>query len=181
MEKTKNTSTFILIGIIVLALLFALILPGAVLDDDAGHREAGLYGFAFGNIPLKSVFIEYMFGEEMTIRGAYLGSFSIFAIISLSLMVIALIALVLAFITKNQIFNYIACVLMILAGITMLLLLTEGTNIKASVLEGVKVKQNLSFKKVFENYKLGAGAILYSLFTICGGALGIYNYYKKII
>ena len=164
----KNLLAVIVAGAAVLALILGMIFPGVVLAEDGTKITIGTLGMAFGGAKYKvsaeGMSASYKLGD---------GGASIFGLLSV-LALIAGIVLVILSIKKGEKLAFIGSILVAVAGLFMLLLLVAGTDLK---LAGETVK----FKDMFEQFKLGFGAIVYAILAIAGGAFGIVNKFKKLI
>jgi hypothetical protein len=95
------------------------------------------------------------------------------------LALIAGIALVVASIfVKGKKFDFIGSICIAVAGVLAFFLLTGGTDVTTTL---GSLTNATPFTKVFEGYSLGAGAIIYGIVAILGGAFGIVNNFKKLI
>ena len=164
----KNLLAIIVAGAAVLALIFGLILPGAVLEEHGAEISFSVLGLAFGGAEYK-----------VSVGGATIteklgdGGMSIFGLISLVALIVGIVLIVMSMFKDGKL-GFIGSILIAVAGVCMLLLLVAGTEISSGA-------YTQSFAKTFEQFKLGAGAIIYAIIAILGGGFGILNKYKKIV
>ncbi|MBR2321309.1 MAG: hypothetical protein IKA57_04155, partial [Clostridia bacterium] len=166
----------IVIGAAILALLFALIMPGAKMVQKMGTSEvvykANLIGLMFGSTEVVATL------GSKTQSITYDGGMSIFGLISFIALVGGLALTVLSFFVADKKFDTIGAVLVALAGVLVLFLLTAGTDLTGY--NGIDMSAHpAEFKEVYENYKLGVGAILYAIVAILGGGIGLVMSRKK--
>ncbi len=168
----KNLLAVIVAGAAVLALILGLIFPGVVAEMNGGKFTIGILGMAFGGA-------EYKVSAGGTTMTAKIGDggMSIFGLISLIALLVGLVLVVVSML-KGQEASFIGSALIAFAGVCMLLLLVAGTDVSQTV---AGTTRTTKFTTMFEEFKLGFGAIIYAIIAIIGGGLGVLNKFKKII
>lgn len=179
MNIKKLLPAIIVAGAALLAVIIALILPGASATQTAGGVEvsakASLIGMMFGSTKITS---EAM---GMTMEMTYGGGMSIFGLISFLALVAGIALIVASIFVADKNLDFIGSICIAVAGVLVLLLLVAGTDVTSVTMEGVKETTSAKFADVYAEMKLGVGAIIYAILAILGGAFGIVNKYKKIV
>ena len=165
----KNLLAIIVAGAGVLALILGMILPGAVAEMGGIDYSIAILGLAFGGAELKAS----AGGQSATMKVGD-GGMSIFGLISIIALVVGIALVIASIFVKDKKFDFIGAILVAVAGVFMLLLLVAGTDLTNN-------GQTAKFTEVYEEFKLGIGAIIYAIIAILGGAFGILNKFKKII
>ena len=180
-KQNKNLPIFIVVGLVALALILAIFLPGATYYQEettlgvtsSQSNKINLYSLIFGGISGTAV---STIGNTVTTNEiSALGGMSIFALISFILLVLGLVAVAASLVVKDKKLDLIGSALLVLAGILMFLLLVAGADL---TIEGALQNHVVTFKETFEGYKLGIGAILYSILAILAGLFGGFNALK---
>ena len=169
--------TIIVGGAAVLALIFGLILPGA------GKVEEGLLGTATYSVPFLGLAfggatITTQTGNTSTTE-TLTGGMSTMGLISFLALIAGIALVVVSIFVKGKKFDFIGSICIAVAGVLAFFLLTGGTDVVYEVIGNTT--QNVEFTKKFSEYTLGAGAIIYGIIAILGGAFGIVNNFKKLI
>ena len=179
MNIKKLLPAIIVAGAALLAVIIALILPGATATQSAGGVEvsakASLIGMMFGGAKVTS---EAM---GVTMEMTYGGGMSIFGLISFLALVAGIALIVVSIFVADKNLDFIGSICIAVAGVLVLLLLVAGTDITSIAMEGVEEATSAKFVDVYGEMKLGVGAIIYAILAIAGGAFGIVNKYKKIV
>ena len=171
-KKASNSNLLVLAaaGVAIIAIILAMFLPGAIHKTDYGTSTVTLIGFMFGSLNFKNV--TTVGDVSKTTQGTYSGGLSTFGLIALILLVIGIVAIVASKFVSGKKLDLIGSVAILLAGIFLLLLLSGGSNV--AVTENVSI----TFEEAFEQYKLGAGAIICAIICILGGLCGAYGAVK---
>ena len=106
------------------------------------------------------------------------GGMSIFGLLSIVALVAGIALTIVSIFVKDKKLDFIGSILVAVAGVFMLLLLVAGTDVTQTY---GNMTRTAKFTEVYEEFKLGIGAILYAIIAILGGAFGIVNKFKKII
>lgn len=175
----KYLSAIIVAGAAVLALIFGLILPGAAYSvEQFGVTEsqtANLIGLMFGSTTITVT------AGNVTASMIYQGGMSIFGLISFLALIAGIALVVVSIFVKGKKFDFIGAICIAVAGIFAFLLLTCGTDITGVTINGTTSNGTAAFTEVYEEFKLGAGAIIYGIVATLGGAFGIVNNFKKLV
>ena len=169
----KNLLAVIVAGAGLLALILGLILPGAAAEMGGIDYSIGLLGMAFGGAEYKMS----AGGQTATFKVGD-GGMSIFGVLSIVALVAGIALVIVSMFVKDKKLDFIGSILVAVAGVFMLLLLVAGTDITQTY---GGTTNTAKFTEVYEEFKLGIGAILYAIIAILGGAFGIVNKFKKII
>ena len=180
MNIKKLLPAIIVAGAALLAVIIALILPGAAYTITQGANERtqsiSLIGMMFGSGPMKVKTV--IGGVAASAESAYNGGMSIFGLISFIALIAGIGLIVASIFVADKNLDFIGSICIAVAGVLVLLLFVAGTDIVSTV---GNQEYTAPFKDTFEEFKLGAGAIIYAILTILGGAFGIVNKYKKIV
>ena len=180
MAKKKNNKVLnlvfslvpVLLGVIAIFLCFAPGLTNTVVIEIFGNKSttiynAQLFGLVFGNGQITS-------GDKISTLN---GGMSIFGLISFVLLVVAIATQVVATfvkLKKTDLIRLVSAACFVVAGILMFFLKTAGTDVilvsGGSDLGGFIGEQKAAFVDVFEDYTLGAGAIVYAILSLLAGA-----------
>lgn len=170
-------------GAAVLALIFGLILPGAVATTEQSgltiNVTVNLLGIMFGSAKVISS-TESALGN-ITQESTLNGGMSIFGLISLIALIAGIALVVVSIFVKGKKFDFIGAICIAAAGILVLFTLTCGTDVTGVTMGSNTINSTESFVEAYEGFSLGAGAIIYGIIAILGGAFGIVNNFKKLI
>lgn len=191
----RHLATIVVIGTAVLALLFALILTGAVkkVVNTADIPVLGtitttttstinFLGLAFGGSKIVTTVVS---GENTNITEyAYDGGMSIFALIAFILILSSIVVMLVSALMKKKKIALIGSILLVLAGIASFLILVVGTDVSVTtsvdtILGNLSNTTVTPFAEQFAGYKLGAGAIVCGALCILGGLFGAYKSIKR--
>jgi hypothetical protein len=180
-KQNKNLPIFIVVGLVALALILAFAFPGATFYQE--ETTLGVTSYQSNKISLYSIIFGGLSGTSVSAIGntvttneiSVLGGMSYFALISFILLVLGLVLVVASLVVKDKKLDLIGSALLVLAGIFMFLILVAGADI---TIEGNVKDHVLTFKEMFEEYKLGAGAIIYAILAILAGLVGGFNALK---
>ena len=174
MDKIKrNLASIITVGAVVLGLIFALILPGAVASEENVSGTVSFFGIVFGGGPIVAKVY------NTTVEQAYAGGMSIFGLLSFLLAVAGIALIVIQVVKGNDKLGFIGNILIAVAGIFAFLLLAAGTDVTVTIYEGYSATG--TFAEQFKEFAIGAGAVIYGILALAGGAFGILNKFKKIV
>ncbi len=95
---------------------------------------------------------------------------SLFGVLAFICLLIGFLFYIFYVFKNNDKLYFVSSAAIILSGIFILFILTVGTKVEASHF------YSLNYSAKFENFSLGIGTIMWSLFCIMGGAFGFYQY-----
>ena len=186
----KNSTTLIGLTAGLIALLCAVFLPAAAAQEvissfaDSWHYVT-IIGLAFNCVDV-FVFRRPMNGPnegQLFTKAAthVYGGMSIFALVSVVLLIVGIVLLVVFLFTKKKPLNLIGSICLVLSGIFIFFILELGTDIDRRVFinSGHIIDVNMPFKDHYRTLKLDIGTLFYALATIFGGAIGILDFFKK--
>ena len=185
----KNSTTLIGLTTGLIALLCAIFLPAAVQRMVASSfADNWIYvtiiGLAFGNADLFR-FLMRLTGPN---KGQHLigtthhvyGGMSIFALVSVLLLIAGITLLIVFLFTKKKNLNLIGSICIALSGIFIFFILELGTNIYRLVSYTGYTQENITaFRDFYRLFNIDIGTLFYALATIFGGAIGILDFFKK--
>ena len=162
----KNLCALIVAGAGVLALIFGLILPGMTASSTYTSSTVGLMGLRVGAPVITNT------TGSLSNTVTYSGGLSIFGLISFLALVAGIALTIVSIFVKDKKLDLIGAILV--AGALMFLLMTVGTDVSYRGMTG-------TFSEIFGKCTLGAGAIIYGIVALLGGAFGVLNNFKKIV
>lgn len=165
----KNLCALIVAGAGVLALIFGLILPGMTYVTKTYSTTVGLIGLFFGAPAIVTT------TGPITTTGSFSGGLSVFGLLSFLALIAGITLTIVSIFVKDKKLDLIGAILVAVAGVLVFLLMTAGTEV---FYEGSSFG---TFNEVFEGFSLGAGAIIYGIVALLGGAFGVLNNFKKIV
>lgn len=175
----KYLSAIIVAGAAVLALIFGLILPGASATKEVfgstATKTVNFLGLVFGGATITTQ------SGNTTNSITITGGMSIFGLISFLALIAGIALVVVSIFVKGKKFDFIGAICIAVAGIFAFFLLTCGTDITGVTINGTTSNGTAAFTEVYEEFKLGAGAIIYGIVATLGGAFGIVNNFKKLV
>ena len=170
----KYLSAIIVAGAAVLALIFGLILPGAAYTSEVLGRTTTItvnfLGLVFGGATVTKQ------TGNTTSTATITGGMSTMGLISFLALIAGIALVVVSIFVKGKKFDFIGSICIAVAGVLAFFLLTGGTDV-TTTLGGLAIP----FTEAFEDYSLGAGAIIYGIVATLGGAFGIVNNFKKLV
>ena len=185
----KNSTTLIGLTTGLIALLCAIFLPAAAVHELINWYcdfwdYVTIIGLAFGCADMFNYFCPMIGknqGQQSIIATARVyGGMSIFALVSVVLLIVGIVLLVISLFTKKKNLNLIGSICLALSGIFIFFILELGTDIDRIISnKGTIYDNDYMFEKFYGLYKLDIGTLFYALATIFGGAIGILDFFKK--
>ena len=186
----KNSTTLIGLTAGLIALLCAVFLPAAVAYDLINWAcdswaFVTIIGLAFGCADIY-VYSHPQVGpnkgnQHIGAASHVYGGMSIFALVSVVLLIVGIVLLVISLFTKKKPLNLIGSICIALSEIFIFFILELGTNIDRRVfINSGNIRDiDTAFKNFYRPFKLDIGTLFYALATIFGGAIGILDFFKK--
>ena len=185
----KNSTTLIGLTAGLIALLCAIFLPAVAqrvvmssLSD--AWTYVTIIGLAFGDADLFD-FLMRLTGPD---KGQHhigathhiYGGMSIFALVSVLLLIAGITLLIISLFTKKKNLNLIGSICLALSGIFIFFILELGTNIDRLVhYTGYTQEKITAFRDYYRLFNIDIGTLFYAIATIFGGAICILDFFKK--
>jgi hypothetical protein len=185
----KNSTTLIGLTAGLIALLCAIFLPAISYSVSNPTTDRVYYvtilGLAFGSADMFAFINRFQAppkGQQYVVELSYhiYGGMSIFALVSVLLLVASITLLVVSLFAKKKVLDLIGAICFVFAGSYIFHILKFGTNIDDMFSYNGFISMNIkTFKDFYREFRIDIGTLFFAIATIFGGAIGILDFIKK--